>query len=525
MRHISPAGSRRAALLTTEQMAEADRLTIAAGAASLALMEQAGRALARHAMEGRPPGSLLVLAGPGNNGGDGFVAARYAQDAGWRVRVGFVGETSQLRGDAAQMAAQWHGTRRRADPDLLDGSSLVIDAIFGAGLSRPIDGAAAALIETVNRSGIPVVSADIPSGVDGNTGAVRGVAVQAERTVTFFRSKPGHWLLPGRRLCGAVHVADIGIPDPVLERIGPRTFLNGPGFWTDIFPRPGVATHKNERGHVMVVSGGPLNTGAARLAAMGALRAGAGLVTVLSPPEAAVVNATHLTAIMVSAFSDAANLRRLAEEKAQALVIGPAAGVSEETRRHVLDLLALGRPIVLDADALTVFADRPDALFQALHGAVVLTPHLGEFRRLFPDLAARLSGVGTDPDRLLLAREAARRCGATVLLKGPDTIVAGGSEPMAASGGAASVPAAINTNAPPDLATAGSGDVLAGLIAGLMAQGLSAFAAAGAGAWLHGEVGRRAGRGLIAEDLPGCLPAVLTDLDRSSPHGSEANGM
>ncbi len=514
MRSVSPAARRRAALLTTEQMATADQLTIAAGAASLALMEQAGRVLTDRALDGRKPGSLLVLAGPGNNGGDGFVAARYAQAAGWRVRVGLVGEPSELRGDAAHMASQWHGTRRRAGPDLLDGSTLVIDAIFGAGLSRPIDGQTAQLIEALNRSGIPVVSADIPSGVDGNTGAIRGVAVQAEQTVTFFRSKPGHWLLPGRRLCGRLHVADIGIPDAVLDRINPRAFLNGPDLWDDVFSRPHIATHKNERGHAMVVSGGPLNTGAARLAAMGALRAGAGLVTVLSPPEAAVVNATHLTAIMVSAFSDAISLRRMVEEKAQALVIGPAAGVSEATRRHVRDLLSLGRPIVLDADALTVFADRPDALFQALHGEVVLTPHLGEFRRLFPDLSARLAAADTDLDRLAIVREAAKRCGATVLLKGPDTIIAGGAEDIEAHGdGGMLVPAAINTNAPPDLATAGSGDVLAGIICGLMAQGMPAFAAACAGAWLHGAAGQRAGRGLIAEDLPSCLPGVLQDLD------------
>ncbi len=524
MRFVSSAAARRAALLTTDQMALADRLTIEAGAASLALMEQAGKALALHAIQGRRPGTLLILSGPGNNGGDGFVAARYAQEAGWRVRVGLVGEPSQLRGDAAEMASQWHGTRRRASPDLIEGSDLIIDAIFGAGLSRPIEGAAADLIAAVNRSGVPVVSADIPSGVDGDTGDIRGIAIQAQETVTFFRLKPGHCLVPGRSLCGRIHVTDIGIPDAVLDRIGPTVFENGPRLWGEGLPRLHLMSHKHQRGHAMVVSGGPLQTGAARLAAMAALRAGAGLVTVLSPPEAAVVNATHLTAVMVSAFDGLDALVRQAGERAQALVIGPAAGISDATKAHVLGLLALKKPIVLDADALTVFADHPAELFRALHDRAVLTPHLGEFRRLFPDLAppsARGGAEGTalaaeagSYTRLDQVRLAAARAGACVLLKGPDTVVSlatGANDPQ-------TLPVSITTNATPDLATAGSGDVLAGIISGLMAQGMGAFEAASAGAWLHGETGRHAGRGLIAEDLPGQLPKALAALeDRAVP--------
>ncbi len=497
----------RAALLTTEEMARADQLTIEAGATGLALMEQAGRALAEKAIAGRSPGSLLVLAGPGNNGGDGFVAARYAERAGWRVRVGLVGESHQLRGDAAQMASQWHGPRRKAAPDLIDGSDVIVDAIFGAGLSRDITGPAAELIEAINHSGLPVIAADVPSGVDGNTGGVRGVAVRADRTVTFFRAKPGHCLMPGRALCGDLKIVDIGIPDAVLDRIGGRTFRNGPAFWGGAFPRLDPLTHKHARGHTMVVSGGPLNTGAARLAAMGALRAGAGLVTVLSPPEAAVVNATHLTAIMVSAFDSPEKLLDLVEGKAASVVIGPAAGVTAPTRDHVLGLLSLKIPLVLDADALTVFARTPETLFRSLHDKVVLTPHWGEFRRLFPNLTPDRDLA---PDqRLTLARQAAEMAGATVLLKGPDTVVA------AADQGADKAPpwVSITTNAPPDLATAGSGDVLAGIIAGLMAQGMEAFTSASAGAWLHGEAGRHAGRGLIAEDLPAHLPGVLGALD------------
>ncbi len=493
----------RAALLSTQEMARADELAITGGLPSLGLMENAGTAIVHILKQGREPGNLLVLAGPGNNGGDGFTAARLAQEAGWRVRVGLVGESHQLRGDAAEMASRWHGPRRKAGADLIEGTDVVVDAIYGAGLTRPIEGETAALIQAVNRSRLPVLAADMPSGIDGNTGQVRGIAIQAQETVTFFRAKPGHCLMPGRAYCGRLHVLDIGIRPAVLDQIAPPTFHNTPDFWGHVYPRLSVLGHKTSRGHAMVVSGGPLNTGAARLAAEGALRTGAGLVTVLSPPDAAIVNATHLTAVMVAAFDKPETLVRLARDRATALVIGPAAGITEATRANVLALLSLGVPIVLDADVFSVFAARPEELFGALHDKAVLTPHLGEFRRLFPDLADAL----TTASKAEVVREAARRCGAVVVLKGPDTVAASaGAEP-------GDDEIAIATNAAADLATAGSGDVLTGLIAGLLAQGMPTFPAACAGVWLHGEAGKRAGRGLIAEDLAPAMPACLTALD------------
>ncbi len=491
----------RAALLTTAEMRQADELTIAGGTDSLVLMEQAGAAIARVLSDARAPGKLVVLAGPGNNGGDGFVAARLAQEAGWRVTVGLLGDAAKLSPDAAAMAKRWTGDTVPATPDLLNGADAVIDALFGAGLTRPISGEAAALVNAVNGSGAHVIAADIPSGIDGDTGAIKGAAIRAHDTVTFFRAKPGHCLLPGRTFCGRIHVADIGIPQTVLDDICPRFCHNTPALWLPDFPSPDIATHKHRRGHTMVVSGGPLNTGAARLAAQGALRAGSGLVTVLAVHDAAMINAMHLTAIMVRAYEDMEELAEIARARALALVIGPAAGISERTKANVLALLSLDLPIVLDADALTVFQNRPRLLFDALHEKAVLTPHVGEFERLFPGL------LKTAASRADAARQAAKRICATVLLKGPDTVIAG---PRGAS-------IAISTNATPDLATAGSGDVLCGIIAGLMAQGMTSFKAACAGVWLHGDAGARFGRGLTAEDLPELLPESLKSLDALGP--------
>jgi NAD(P)H-hydrate epimerase len=378
----------------------------------------------------------------------------------------------------------------------------VIDALFGAGLSRDLDGAARVAVERMNACAKPILAVDIPSGVDGDTGQVRGVAVRAARTVTFARRKPGHLLLPGRVCCGPVAVADIGIADATLAGLGGRTFANGPDLWGAAFPRPGLEAHKYKRGHAVVVSGDATHTGAARLAARGALRAGAGLVTVASPAEALAANAAHLTAIMLRRCDGAADLRDLlADARFNAVALGPALGVGTATRAMVEAALGPNRAAVLDADALTSFSDDARALAAAIRaqGAakVVLTPHEGEFARLF----AGAETVLTAASKLERARRAAELVQAVVVLKGPDTVIA-----------APDGRAAINENGTPVLATAGSGDVLGGIIAGLLAQGMGPFWAAAAGVWLHAEAGARFGPGLIAEDLPEALPAVLRDV-------------
>lgn len=472
-------------ILTTAEMSKADAHAVAHGVPSLVLMENAGRAVANAIVARFKPCAVTVLCGPGNNGGDGFVVARLLDEDGFTVRVA---HDADPRGDAAAMSEKWKGARASLTPAALDGARLVVDALFGAGLSRPLSGAYAQVVEALND--LPVVAVDVPSGVPGDTGHPLGaVYVTAALTVTFFRKKPGHLLLPGRELCGELVVADIGIP---AEAASTSLHENTPALWR--YPWPRAGGHKYDRGHCVVVCGPAHATGAARLAARGALRIGAGLVSVASPPDAVAINAAHLTAIMLKPFEGAAGLAHLLEDKRfNAVALGPGLGVGGETRALVDTVLKSGAAVVLDADALTSFRDDPEALFARLHERCVLTPHAGEFERLFPGLL--------DDDKVAAARTAASRAGAVVLLKGNDTVIA-----------AADGKAAINANAPPALGTAGAGDVLAGFIAGLLAQGMTAFDAAACGAWLHGDAAARFGPGLIAEDLPDMVPQSLKSL-------------
>ena len=488
-------------LLTPIEMAEADRLTIAAGTSGIDLMERAGAAVADAAMAFGPR-SVVVVAGPGNNGGDGFVAARDLAERGLSVRVLRHGDPAKLTGDAALTAQRWSGETQPARPEAFADCDLIIDALFGAGLARPLAGEALALVDGINRSGRLVLAVDLPSGVNGATGEILGGAIAATATVTFFRKKPGHLLLPGRTHCGKIHVADIGIAPDVLTKIRPQIFENDPALWRAHFPVPRLDGHKYTRGHAAVVSGGISTTGAARLSARGALRAGAGLVTIASPRDALAVNAAASLAVMVRPVDGARELTEfLSDARFNAVIIGPGCGVGPATRDLVLAALAGERAMVLDADALTSFADDAQTLFSAIRKrkefATVLTPHSGEFVRLF----SSLNTLSNPLVKLEQAREAAQLSGAIVVLKGPDTVIA-----------ARDNRAAINANAPPYLATAGSGDVLAGFIGGLLAQGMPGFEAACAAVWLHGEAATAFGPGLIAEDLPEMLPPVLRRL-------------
>jgi len=400
------------------------------------------------------------------------------------------------------MAKLWGEEREKLSADLLAGSDVVVDALFGAGLARSIEGAFAELIDDVNASGLPVVAIDVPSGIDGTTGEVRGTAIEAVSTVTFFRLKPGHLLLPGRLHCGDVKLAQIGIPDSVLTTIAPKTFANEPLLWLSNFPWPKPEGHKYARGHAVVVSGPAYSTGAARLGARGALRVGAGLVTVASPRDAIKVNAAQLTAIMVREANDARALANLvADERKNAVLIGPWILVGERTKELVFAALASNAAVVLDADAITSFSDDAKRLFAAIRSRkvpVIMTPHDGEFARLFGDIRAA--------SKLERAREAAARSGAVILLKGSDTVVA-----------APDAIASVNATTSQWLATAGRGDVLGGMVAGLLAQRMTAFQTASAAVWLHGSAAKAFGPGLIAEDIPEMLPGVLRDLANLAP--------
>jgi NAD(P)H-hydrate epimerase len=494
---IFPDGWRRHALLPPAQMSEADRLTIAAGVPGIELMENAGRKVADAVSRRWPPQPLTVLCGPGNNGGDGFVAARVLAERGWPVRLSLLGSLAALRDDAAQAAARWPSAVEALQPAAIDGAALIVDGIFGAGLARPVEGVAAAVIEAIGARRLPVVAIDVPSGMDGASGQVRGIAPRAAVTVTFFRKKPGHLLLPGRGYCGETVLEQIGIPDSVLDQIVPETAESVPDWWLGAFPRPSLETHKYARGHALV-AGGAVMTGAARLAARAAARLGAGLVTVAAPESAFPIYAAALTGVIVHPVADLDGFRAFLEDKRRnAALIGPGAGVGSETREKTLAILGAGKRTVLDADALTSFAEDPDALFSAIRSPCVITPHAGEFSRLFDT-------AGDKPER---ARRAARRSGAVVLLKGADTVIAAPDGRVA-----------INSNAPPQLATAGSGDVLAGIVLGLLAQSMEPFEAASAAAWIHGAAAGRFGPGLVAEDLIDAVVPVLQDL---LAHGSE----
>jgi hydroxyethylthiazole kinase-like uncharacterized protein yjeF len=481
------------ALLDVRQMGEADRLTVAAGTPAGVLMQNAGAAVAQAIKQRWSKRDVIVLCGPGNNGGDGFVTACQLAASGWPVRVALLGQR-EYQGDAArQHAEQWRGAIEAVTPAALDGAALVVDALFGAGLSRALDGAAAQTVTAATQRRLPIVAIDVPSGVMGDTGAVLG-AVAAVLTVTFFRKKPGHVLLPARSLCGETVVVDIGTPESVFDKIAPRTFENDPLLWLADLPRPHDGGNKYTRGHGLISGGYPI-TGAARMAARAAARAGAGLTTIAVPEIAFPIYATALSSIMVRPFLTPHDFEKLLEDpRFSALLIGPGAGVGEATRTRAISMLHTSRPTLLDADAITSFQHDPTALDRAIRGPCILTPHDGEFRRVF------------DPagDKLTRIRAASLRSGAIIILKGADTVIA-----------ACDGRAIINTNAPPTLATAGSGDVLSGIVLGLLAQGMQPFLAAAAAVWLHGAAANEFGPGLIAEDLPDLLPAVLRRLFNS----------
>jgi NAD(P)H-hydrate epimerase len=480
-------------LLTVEEMGRADRLTAEAGFPSISLMENAGRSIAEEIDARWTPRPTLVLAGPGNNGGDGFVVARLLSEWGWPVRVVLLGSRDKLKGDAALAAERWTGGVEPLARQAVGDARLAIDALFGAGLTRPVDGAPADVLQAVADAGLDCVAVDVPSGVDGDTGLVKGVAAPARLTVTFFRKKPGHLLYPGRALCGELVVRDIGIAERTLAEIRPSRFENEPGLWQAAFPWPEPGDHKYSRGHGLVL-GGARMTGAARLGALAARRIGAGLITIVAPEIAWPVYAGDAAGTLVSLLEDYDGL--LEDPRRNAVLAGPGAGVGGDTRAVVLAARRAGKAMVIDADAVTSFADDPTVLFDALDGRCVLTPHEGEFARLFGSVVEAEDGSRAD-----LAARAAEASGAVILFKGADTAVAAPDGRLA-----------INTNAPPFLATAGSGDVLSGMILGLLCQEMPAFEAACAAVWLHGTIAEAFGPGLIAEDLPEALPGLFRSL-------------
>ncbi len=491
-------------LFTPAEMSEADRLAVEAGPMlGIDLMRRAGEAVAAEVLKRFPAArEVHVLCGPGNNGGDGYVVAERLHRAGMDVALYGCGPPRE-GSDAAIAAAEcsvWPQPLAAYHPV---SGSVVVDALYGAGLARDVDGDARRAIGLASKAAVPVIAVDLPSGVSGETGQVLGASFHASLTVTFARKKPGHLLLPGRTACGEVVVADIGIADAIMGSIAPRCFENVPPLWRGSLPTPGIEAHKYSRGHVAVFSGAATATGAARLSAHAAARVGAGAVTMLSPADALAANAAHLTSIMLRKADGVADALAFAEERRpSALVYGPGLSPSSDTAERLMGLLD-GWPqpfaAVIDASALTALASTPHLLMPPFSGRrhdLVVTPHEGEFRRLFPEIR-----VDRIPSKVERARQAARLIDGVVVYKGPDTVIA-----------APDGRAAINANGTPWLATAGSGDVLSGLVAGLLAQGMPAFEAACAAVWIHAEAATRFGPGLVAEDLPRAILPVMREL-------------
>lgn len=479
-----------AALLTAEESRASDKAAIASGSTGEKLMESAGNAVADVILQEYAPCSTLIICGPGNNGGDGFIVARILKEQGWPVLLAVIDE--DFKGDAKLAKDKWNrsgGSTRTFTTDLIKECDLIVDAIFGTGLERPVEGAYKGAVQAINESKKPVVSIDIASGIDSDKGSVLGMAVKASHTVSFTRPKPGHILLPGKAYTGQLHVYDIGITG---EKITPKFLLNAPVLWKSSFPFAKPEDHKYSRGHALVIGGGMSSTGAARLASLGALRSGAGLVSIVCSEEALPIYAMTMTSVMTKKADTINELKPLLEDKRiTAALIGPGCGANETTREQVLHILSHKKATVIDADGLSAFKDAPKKLFSAITGPTVLTPHTGEFESLF-------SVTGSKTER---AKAAAKESGAVVVLKGNDTVIAAPDGRIA-----------INANAPVWLATAGSGDVLAGIVTGLLAQGMPAFEAACAATWIHGEAATQFGPGLIAEDIPGAMPNVFKQL-------------
>ena len=490
-------------LLTPEEMGNADHLAATLNREdSFKLMERAGQAIADIVLNDyRQCRKIAVLCGPGNNGGDGYMAAHILKSHGFEPTIFALG-TPRAGSDAEKAAALWGAKHLAFDnfssPQDFD---VVIDALYGAGLDRPLEQSLQEKLKRLNESGIPVIAVDLPSGVFGQNGAIKGEAVKASKTVTFFRLKPGHVCYPGRLQCGEIRLADIGIPEKVLETIKPTRFINFPSLWLKNWPELDYDTHKYRRGHAVVFSGHQSSTGAARLAAHAAARSGAGLVTIVSPEDALLVHEMHLTSIMLKEMgSDTEILDFLENRKVRSVILGPAFG-SLERALSIIKIVLLKSKIftlVLDADALTAMAGKGEEIFALIKQSpvnVILTPHEGEFQRVFPSVAHM-----EDLSRIEKAAKAATVSGSVVVYKGADTIIASPDGRLA-----------VNVNGTPFLATAGAGDVLSGIIGGLSAPKMLPFEAACAGAFLHARCAEHFGHGMIAEDIVSAIPLVLSE--------------
>lgn len=488
-------------ILTADEMKQADLAAVKSGTPAVDLIRSAAAGLAGAIQRNMPPGRVLFLCGKGNNGADGFAAAEILRDKeGWEVRVACLEKVKDLKGDAAKIAKAFGGTTESLNSNLsVHSTDLVIDAVFGTGFEGDLPPELVILFDKIRSKKIPVIAADIPSGINATTGAIAEGTLKPAMTVVFCRKKIAHVLQPARSFCGKQHIALVSIDDETIAALGTQTFENTPALWLNSFPFPRADMHKYDRGHV-VVYGGNDRTGAACLAAHAAQRSGAGVVSITSSPDAALVYKLYRASIMVDTWQTPDDYKALMrDERKNTLLLGPGAGADERLKDAVIAALEFNKTLVLDADALTVFKDDPKALFDKLSPQHILTPHEGEFARLFGSL---------EGSKLARARAAAKTANAIIILKGSDTVIA-----------APDGTAVINTNAPPILAIAGAGDVLAGLVSGFVAQGMPPFMASLAGVWLQAEAAKTHGIGLTAEDIIHQIPQTLKRL--FSPPGED----
>lgn len=493
-------------LLSTHQMKLAEKAACGGKVTSFTLMQRAGKAVAEEVISRYSKQPVLVLCGTGNNGGDGYIIAATLKKKNWDVTVAAACDTHDLQGDASRAAETWKDDIVSFEELELPEDGLIIDAVFGTGLTRAIEGQVYETLISLRETECPIIAVDVPSGMNADTGECQDCTPQAELTVTFARRKPGHLLLPGRVASGEVLVADIGITDEMLEPIGPFMLENSPSLaWAEgqDFDKPAYA-HKYDHGHVVVL-GGRHMTGAASLASVAALRMGAGLVTVVAPAETAIIHQLHNPSLLVEPIGELARFKEhIKDPRRNAVLIGCGLGLDNigAVKKVVFDSVQFvpSKICVLDADALSAFADDPRVLMSALGPHCILTPHEGEFARLFPDLK------GSKPER---AFAAAKRSGAVIVLKGADTVIASPDARLV-----------INSNGSGWLATAGTGDVLAGMIAGIAARGLlDPFDAACAAVWMHARASELAGAGMVSSDLSAHIPAVWKELIASSDEG------
>ncbi|MCX5590987.1 NAD(P)H-hydrate dehydratase [Alcaligenes endophyticus] len=478
----------RHALLDPATHKNLDQAALQAGKSWAELLWSAAQAVANEVMQRWPQGSVLVLCGRGLNGADGFLCGELLRQQGRTVDICSLYAETELSPQTSWAKQQWHGRLVSTAQLALSHYTVVVDAMVGAGLNRPLDAKLATLLEQLMHANLPVCAIDLPSGMDGDSGQYVGPQLRASCTVTFERYKPAHVLQPGASYCGDIVLASLAVPSQAYRTLPISSWRNDPQLWCDVLPWPTVDSHKFTRGHAVILGGESL-TGASRLAARAAQRAGAGLVSLYVPPSVWAPCAAALESIMVGKLADIIP----DDPRISAYLYGPGAGVNAQTYTRVMQLLCSDKPVVLDADALTVFQEDPSVLWEAMCPECVITPHEGEFARLFKDLQG--------PNKLARAKAAAQRSGAVVVLKGSDTVIA-----------APDGRCIVNVVASPFLATGGSGDVLAGVITGLLAQGMPVFEAAAAAVWLHGKIGLNHGPGLIPEDIIHALPRVLNEL-------------